>query len=205
MYQNPLMRSFQGPRDGSRPESVGAEVIRPSGDSVASGDMTKGPAQALPQGYRNRREAAFANAARRRNPLMAKPIRYDEPKGGYQQPGTRDTSGVSPFAGNDSIRYSQPNDLSASMNDRAAQFAAASNGGGANQGGSQSPEAIASAQSTLQSMQDAMSRSGSGGETLAQANARYGYDKAPASMSGAVGAVKSPAAMAMLRRRQGMV
>lgn len=114
MYQNPLMRSFQGPRDGSRPESVGAEVIRPSGDSVASGDMTKGPAQALPQGYRNRREAAFANAARRRNPLMAKPIRYDDPKGGYQQPGTRSGEvmrNTNPLAGNDSIRYSPANEM----------------------------------------------------------------------------------------------
>lgn len=91
MYQNPFFTR-------RKPE------FRGDSPSMSPADMTRD------EGMFQRRQRYMA----RKNPLMAKPIRYDDPKGGYQQPGTRSGEvmrNTNPLAGNDSIRYSPANEM----------------------------------------------------------------------------------------------
>lgn len=75
MYQNPFFTR-------RKPE------FRGDSPSMSPADMTRD------EGMFQRRQRYIA----RKNPLIAKPVRYDEPKGGYQQPGAPATGAYPPGA-----------------------------------------------------------------------------------------------------------
>lgn len=120
MYQNPFFTR-------RKPE------FRGDSPSMSPADMTRD------EGMFQRRQRYMA----RKNPLIAKPIRYDDPKGGYQQPGARDGAGTSAAYPPGDIRnnqgpdtYQMSNHMSSLFDSAAASSAPkpmASFGSGANE------------------------------------------------------------------------